>query len=124
MAGIGFELRHHLRKETYGGILRAVYLEPVRQVGFASVQVLPRLPCRTCDATIEYRVMLRNYSSAAQSVRLTGSFGQLPVDLGTASIAAGATRIGASAGVGIVEEARVRNRTLESPRPPGSISKP
>jgi beta-glucuronidase len=76
---------------NYGGILRTVYLEPVRQVGFASVQVLPRLPCRTCDATIEYRVMLRNYSNAAQSVRLSGSFGQLPVDLGTASIAAGAT---------------------------------
>jgi beta-glucuronidase len=76
---------------NYGGILRRVYLERIQGVGFASVQVLPHLPCRTCDARIEYRVMLRNYSSAAQSVHLTSSFGQLPVDLGTASIAARAT---------------------------------
>jgi beta-glucuronidase len=76
---------------NYGGILRTAYLQRVDHVGFASVQVLPRLPCATCDATIEYRVMLRNHSSAAQNVRLNSNYGGVAVDLGTASIAAGAT---------------------------------
>jgi beta-glucuronidase len=75
---------------NYGGILRTAYLQRVDRVGFATVQVLPRLPCSTCDASIEYRVMLRNYSSAAQSVRLRSNYGGVAVDLGTASIAAGA----------------------------------
>jgi beta-glucuronidase len=76
---------------NYGGILRRVYLQRVERVGFGAVQVLPRLPCTTCAANIEYRVQLHNYSSAPQRVRLTSSYGQLPVDLGTAEIAAGAT---------------------------------
>jgi beta-glucuronidase len=77
---------------NYGGILRAVYLQRVDRVGFASVQVLPRLPCPTCDATIEWRVMLRNYSNAVQSVRLRSAYGGVAVDLGTASIAPGSTQ--------------------------------
>jgi beta-glucuronidase len=76
---------------NYGGILRTAYLQRVDRVGFAAVQVLPRLPCPTCDATVEYRVMLRNYSSVAQNVRLRSDYGGVAVDLGTASIAAGAT---------------------------------
>jgi beta-glucuronidase len=76
---------------NYGGILRTAYLQRVDRVGFASVQVLPRLPCPSCDATIEYRVMLRNYTSVAQSVRLRSDYGGVAVDLGTASVAAGTT---------------------------------
>jgi len=76
---------------NYGGILRTVYLERVDRVGFASVQVLPRLPCPTCDASIEFRVMLRNYSSAPQNVRLKSTYGGLAVDLGAAIVGAGAT---------------------------------
>jgi beta-glucuronidase len=77
---------------NYGGILRKVYLQRVDRIGFTSVQVLPRLACATCDATIEYRVMLRSYASIAENVHLSGSYGPLAVDLGTATIAAGATR--------------------------------
>jgi beta-glucuronidase len=76
---------------NYGGILRTAYLQRVDRVGFTSVQVLPRLPCPACDATIEYRVMLHNYSSVAQNVSLATNYGGVPADLGTASIAAGAT---------------------------------
>jgi beta-glucuronidase len=76
---------------NYGGILRGAYLERIDRVGFASVQVLPRLPCPSCSATIEYRVMLRNYSSATQNVRLRSTYGGQPVDLGQASIGAGQT---------------------------------
>jgi beta-glucuronidase len=53
--------------------------------------VLPQLPCPTCDATIEYRVMVRNYSELDQSVRLRSSYGPLSLDLGVAVVAAGAT---------------------------------
>jgi len=77
---------------NYGGILRKVYLERVDRIGFASVQVLPHLPCATCDATVEYRVVLRSYSNIAENLHLTGSYGPLAVDLGTASVPAGATR--------------------------------
>jgi beta-glucuronidase len=76
---------------NYGGILRKVYMQRVDRVGFTSVQVLPELPCPTCDATVEYRVTLRNYSPAAQTVRLRSAYGALAVDLGTASIPAGAS---------------------------------
>jgi beta-glucuronidase len=77
---------------NYGGILRRVYLQRVDRVGFGAVQVLPHLPCPTCAASIEYRVQLHNYSGAPQRVHLTSSYGQLPVDLGTAEVAPGATR--------------------------------
>jgi beta-glucuronidase len=96
---------------NYGGILRTVYLQRVQRVGFAAVQVLPHLPCRTCDATIEFRVMLHNYSSAAQSVHLTSTYGQLPVDLGTASIAAGASQT-------FIRSARLSSPRLWSPASP------
>ena len=76
---------------NYGGILRTAYLQRVDRVGFASVQVLPRLPCSRCGATIEYRVMLRNYSSVTQNARLATNYGGVALDLGAASIAAGAT---------------------------------
>jgi beta-glucuronidase len=77
---------------NYGGILRSAYLQRVDRVGFKSVQVLPRLPCPTCDATIEYRVRLHNYSDALQTVQLRGDYGGIGASLGTASIAPGATR--------------------------------
>jgi len=76
---------------NYGGILRRVYIERVEGIGFASVQVLPHLPCPTCAAGIEYRVVLRNYTGAVEQVHLSGSYGPLAVDLGTATIAPGAT---------------------------------
>jgi beta-glucuronidase len=76
---------------NYGGILRRVYLQRVDRVGFGAVQVLPRLPCPTCAASIEYRVQLHNYSDTAEAVHLSSRFGALPVDLGTTTIAAGAT---------------------------------
>jgi beta-glucuronidase len=96
---------------NYGGILRRVYLRRVDRVGFASVQVLPRLPCPTCDAAIEYRVMLRNYSSTAQNVRLRGTYGGLAVNLGTASIDAGATHT-------FVQRATLAKPQLWSPASP------
>jgi beta-glucuronidase len=96
---------------NYGGILRKAYLQRVDRVGFASVQVLPGLPCPTCDATVEYRVMMRNYSSTAQMVRVHSSYGDLPVDLGAASIAPGASHT-------FLARATLAKPQLWSPRSP------
>ena len=74
---------------NYGGILREVYLQRVEKLGFGSVQVLPALPCPTCEATVAYHVALHNYTSSPQQARLTGTYGSIPVDLGQATIPAG-----------------------------------
>ncbi len=60
---------------NYGGILREVYLKRVDRVDFNTVQVLPDLPCRTCAATMRFRVTVRNFSDSAQRIRLSGRFG-------------------------------------------------
>jgi beta-glucuronidase len=96
---------------NYGGILRTAYLQRIDRVGFASVQVLPQLPCPTCDAAIEYRVMVRNYSAAAQEVHARSSYGTLAVDLGAASIPAGATHT-------FIQRAQLANPQLWSPPSP------
>ena len=74
---------------NYGGITRDVYLRSVNQVDFSQVQVRPTLPCPTCAATVNYSVVVTNYSGAAQRVHVSGAYGPLPVDLGTAVIPAG-----------------------------------
>lgn len=75
---------------NYGGILRRVELVRVDRVGFSSVQVLPYLSCPTCDASVAYKVTLRNYSKAPERVHLTTAYGTLRLDLGRATIAPGA----------------------------------
>lgn len=77
---------------NYGGILRPVELLRFDRVGFASVQVLPQLPCPACAASILWRATLRNYTATAQKVRLRGSYGGHAVDLGTATIPAESLR--------------------------------
>jgi beta-glucuronidase len=76
---------------NYGGIPRDVYLRRVDRVDFTGVQVRPTLGCPTCDARVDFAVDLTSYSGQAQSVHLTGSYGDAPVDLGTATIPARGT---------------------------------
>jgi beta-glucuronidase len=45
---------------NYGGLLREVYMRPVGRVDVEELQVLPRLPCRSCDAVLSVRAVLRN----------------------------------------------------------------
>lgn len=71
---------------NYGGLLREVYLRRISHVDFSTVQVLPDLPCRTCDATVLVRTVVRNYDSIAQSVHVSGSFGKQAFDAGTLTI--------------------------------------
>jgi beta-glucuronidase len=44
--------------------------------------VRPDLPCALCPATVDYRVVLRNYGERARRVRVTARFGARRVSLG------------------------------------------
>ena len=74
---------------NYGGLLGDVYLRRVNRVDMPTVRVLPRLACRTCDATMDYRVTVENYGPKAAPVTVTSRFGDQDVDLGTQTVGAG-----------------------------------
>jgi beta-glucuronidase len=73
---------------NYGGLLREVYLRRVDRIDFSTVQVQPFLPCTTCAATVKFRVTVRNYGDKVQRVRLTTTFGNRRLSLGTAAVGA------------------------------------
>jgi beta-glucuronidase len=68
-----------------------VYLRPVQRADIDQVQVRPLLPCPTCAATIDEQAIVRNVTGAPQTVRLTGSYGGVGLNFGSATIAPGAT---------------------------------
>jgi beta-glucuronidase len=72
---------------NYGGILREVYLRKIDDIDFNTVVVRPNLPCATCNATVDYRVTVRNYGDHARRVSVTGRFGAKSISLGTATVA-------------------------------------
>jgi beta-glucuronidase len=76
---------------NWGGILGNVYLRRVDRLDIASAQVLPRLPCRTCPATIDYRVTVRNYGPRTR-VHVASRFGGRPLSLGARTLPAGGAR--------------------------------
>ncbi len=78
---------------NFGGLDREVYLRRVDTADFAQVQVRPLLACRTCAARVAYRVLARNASAHAAKIALQGKFGAATVNLGTKTVAAGATAI-------------------------------
>jgi hypothetical protein len=53
------------------------------------VQVLPDLPCRTCAATVRFRVTVRNFDTRSQAIRLTGRFGDRTVRFRRTSVGGG-----------------------------------
>jgi beta-glucuronidase len=71
---------------NFGGIQREVYLRTVQRVDLQQVQVRPVLPCATCSAQIQEQAVVRNLSSSAQVVRLTGRYGTARINFGTATI--------------------------------------
>ena len=76
---------------NYGGILREVYLRAVDKADISAVQVRPLLPCPACAATIGEQVQVRNVTAAAQTVRLSGTYGGARLAFGEARIAPGQT---------------------------------
>jgi beta-glucuronidase len=89
---------------NYGGLLGEVYLRRVDRVDLQHVVVRPTLPCPSCNARILEQTTVRNYSSASQTVHVTGTYGPLTLDLGTRSLAGGGAAVFSSA------------RTLSHPR--------
>jgi beta-glucuronidase len=77
---------------NWGGLLGDVYLRRVDGIDIPSVQVLPKLPCRECDATVDYRVTVRNYGRGHR-VRVSSRFGDLPVSLGSKTVGAGRSAV-------------------------------
>ena len=73
---------------NYGGLLREVYLRRIDRIDFTTMQVQPNLPCSTCNATVRFRVTVRNYSDKPQRVRLTTTFGNRNISLGTKAMGA------------------------------------
>ena len=78
---------------NYGGLLREVYLRRVENADFQTVQVLPNLPCRTCDATVDVRAVVRNDDTIAQTVAVTGTYGTQALSAGTRTIAPNSTQV-------------------------------
>jgi beta-glucuronidase len=78
---------------NYGGILREVYLQKLDTVSFNTVRVLPKLPCGTCPADIDFTLAMENVTSRARRVHLTATYGSARVDLGTRALAAGKAEV-------------------------------
>ncbi|HWE32306.1 MAG TPA: glycoside hydrolase family 2 TIM barrel-domain containing protein [Solirubrobacteraceae bacterium] len=76
---------------NWGGILREVYLRAAARADLQQVLVRPVLPCPTCAATIEETATVRNVTTSAQTVRLTGTYGSLKLSFGEHKLAAGAS---------------------------------
>ncbi len=72
---------------NYGGLLGEVYLRTVARADISQVQVRPLLRCPTCAATVQEEVVVRNLTSASQTVSLHGSYGNARLAFGTEQIA-------------------------------------
>ena len=73
---------------NYGGLLREVYLRRIDDIDVTTAVVRPDLPCALCAATVDYRVVLRNYGERARRVRVTARFGARRVSLGARVVSA------------------------------------
>jgi beta-glucuronidase len=76
---------------NFGGILSDVYLRTAQRVDISQVQVRPVQRCPSCSATIEDQALVRNVTSAPQTVSLRGTYGRLRLNFGSAKIAPHAT---------------------------------
>ncbi|MGZ4174451.1 MAG: glycoside hydrolase family 2 protein [Solirubrobacteraceae bacterium] len=83
---------------NYGGLLGEVYLRRVDRVDLRQIVVRPTLPCPSCSARILEQATARNYSSAPQTVHVTGTYGPLRLDLGTRTLPSGAAVVFSAAG--------------------------
>jgi beta-glucuronidase len=76
---------------NFGGLQREVYLRAVQSADLQAVQVRPLLTCPTCAAQVQEQVVVRNVTSAPQTVTLHGTYGNVRLDFGKATIRANAT---------------------------------
>jgi beta-glucuronidase len=76
---------------NYGGITQEVYLRPIARGDVSQVQVRPILPCPRCTAAVHEQVLVRNHTSARQTIALTGTYGSAKLSFGRRTLAPGAT---------------------------------
>jgi beta-glucuronidase len=76
---------------NYGGLLREVYLRSVAEADISQVQVRTPMSCVKpgCAATIDEVVTVRNPTTKTQAVSLSGHYGTLALDFGTARLRPG-----------------------------------
>ncbi len=96
---------------NYGGLLREVYLQRVDRVDITNVVVRPELPCASCAASVLARVVVRNYGDRTTRVKITGSFGGVPINLGS-------RRVGRRSFASFSARLRVARPRLWSPASP------
>jgi beta-glucuronidase len=74
---------------NYGGIQREVYLEKLDTAAFRTVRVLPKLPCGSCPAVVDFTLALENVTGRKRRIRATATYGGRRVRLGTRAVDAG-----------------------------------
>lgn len=77
---------------NYGGLLREVYLRKVDRLDLEDVQVLPELACRSCAATVRFRLRVRNLSAHPQRATVAATYGTRHLTLGSATLDPGEAR--------------------------------
>jgi beta-glucuronidase len=78
---------------NYGGIQREVYLQKLDTVQFNTVRVLPRLPCRSCPATVDFTLALENVKSGGRRISAIAKYGSKRIGLGTRTVRGGQAEV-------------------------------
>ncbi len=74
---------------NYGGIQREVYLQKLDTVQFNTVRVLPKLPCGSCPATVDFTLALENVTDRGRRISAFANYGGRRVRLGARRVAGG-----------------------------------
>ncbi len=78
---------------NYGGIQREVYLQKLDTVQFNTVRVLPRLPCASCPATVDFTLALENVTGTGRRISAVAKFGSKRIGLGTRRVRGGTAEL-------------------------------
>lgn len=78
---------------NFGGLIREVYVRPIRAVDIQDVAVIPGLKCAKCSAKVRVRTYLHNYTRSARSTRVVMKLGKRRIQLGTTSVAGRRTKL-------------------------------
>jgi beta-glucuronidase len=76
---------------NYAGILRDVYLRAVHVVDIPQALVTSSIPCPGCAAHVDFTVGVHDYGQRRERITLRAGLGSGVVDLGTATLAPGAS---------------------------------
>jgi len=78
---------------NYGGIQREVYLQKLDTAQFNTVRVLPRLPCASCPATVDFTLALENVTNRGRRLSAVAKYGSKRIGLGTRAVRAGKAEV-------------------------------